>query len=79
MQTKLPQQPQGIVVTIVAHLFFGLAIGVLTGGLHLEKPKIKNKKPKVFHFIPEPMRKMKQVDDDKMLKKPIKITKMKRW
>lgn len=37
VQQKLPQSPSGIMVTIVAHLFFGLALAVFTGKLNLTK------------------------------------------
>jgi hypothetical protein len=73
VQTNLPQQPLGIVVTIAAHLSFGLALALLTRGLHLEKTKITKKKPKIFRFAPEPARKG---DNRSVLIKPRKIEKI---
>ncbi len=35
VQEKLPQTPSGIMVTIVAHLVFGLALAVFTGRINM--------------------------------------------
>lgn len=44
VQQKLPQSPSGIIVTIVAHLFFGLALAVFTGRLNMAKLHVYKKR-----------------------------------
>jgi len=39
VQQKLPQDPSGILVTIVAHFFFGLALAFFTGRLNLDSSR----------------------------------------
>jgi len=57
VQAKLPQSPPGIVVTIVAHFVFGLALALLTRSLHLEESKTTKTKQKLYRVVPEPARK----------------------
>ncbi|MDX9871096.1 MAG: hypothetical protein RBT41_01600 [Clostridia bacterium] len=42
VQDKLPQEPSGIVVTIIAHLFFGLALAFFMWLLYGRKETIKS-------------------------------------
>ncbi|HWI55480.1 MAG TPA: hypothetical protein VNT57_07290 [Desulfobacteria bacterium] len=44
VQQKLPQSPSGIMVTMVAHLSFGLALAVFTGRLNMATIHVYKKK-----------------------------------
>lgn len=79
VQTKLPQSGLGILVTLLAHLFFGLSLAFFTRLLGLSKGVTREEQPDHkqkslgFHFrwVPAPAKK-----DAKKIKKYRKPTKI---
>jgi len=56
---SIPQEPSGILVTLVAHFVFGIALFVFTG-LYFKYMEKTQKEPKgIFGFAPQPARKVK--------------------
>ncbi|TYO97286.1 DUF6789 family protein [Desulfallas thermosapovorans] len=63
VQAKLPQEPLGIMVTIIAHFAFGLGLAFFTQRLHkIEEETIRSKETN-NHFAPIPARKLLHTEE----------------
>lgn len=78
-QNQIPQEPSGIMVTLVAHFVYGLGLFVFTGFYFQLLKKTKTEFKSSFSFIPQPARKVKvfRIKNERE-HKPDKIEKFKR-
>jgi len=58
-QSAIHQEPSGIMVTLVAHLLYGLGLFVFTGLYFQLLEKTKTEPKSGFSFVPQPARKVK--------------------